>query len=90
MKCERCGSPTRMRVQMVISAPGELYHQLSKKNLRSKEVYSMGTLRETADFICTNDKCQHVENGYGNYVTRLKKEVERMRAKSEPENKESV
>ena len=45
----------------------------------------MCVLWETADFICTNPKCGKVLNGYGNYVTNLKKEVERLKAKYEPE-----
>ena len=85
MKCERCGSDTRIQVQAVISAPGELAHQFSKQNLRRKDVYLMGVLWETADFICTNPECGKVVDGYGNYVTNLKKEVERLKAKYEPE-----
>lgn len=88
MKCEKCGSPTRIQVQAVISAPGELYHQFSKKNLRRGDVHLMGVLWETADFICTNEDCQCVTNGYGNYVTRLKQEVERLKAQYEPDGKE--
>lgn len=80
MKCERCGGSTRMQVQAVISAPGELAHKFSKKNLRRKDVHFIGVLWETADFICENTKCRHVLNGYGNYVTELKKEVERLRS----------
>jgi hypothetical protein len=45
----------------------------------------MGVLWETADFICTNPECGKVVDGYGNYVTNLKKEVERLKAKYEPE-----
>ncbi len=68
-----------MQVQAVISAPGELAHRFSKQNLRRKDVYLMGVLWETADFICTNPECRNVLNGYGNYVTNLKREVERLR-----------
>ncbi len=82
MKCEECGSPTQMQVQAVISAPGDLAHQFTKKNLRRKDVHLMGVLWETADFICTNPECGAIANGYGNYVTELKKEVERLRAMS--------
>ena len=88
MKCERCGSETRMQVQAVISAPGELAHNLSKKNLKRKDVYLMGVNWETADYICTNQKCGKVFNGYGNYVTRLEKEVDRLRTKDEPSSQE--
>lgn len=61
-----------MQVQAVISAPGALVHQLSKKNLRLASVHLMGVLWETADFICENPKCQHIADGHGNYVTRLR------------------
>ena len=73
-----------MQVQVVVSAPGELYHLLSKQNIRRKEVYLMAALWETADFICNNQECQHVSKGYGNYVTNLKKEVDRLKSKYEP------
>ena len=45
----------------------------------------MGVLWETADFICTNPECRKVLDGYGNYVTSLEKEVERLKSKYEPE-----
>ena len=83
MECEKCGSPTTMQVQAVVSAPGDLYHRLSKQNLRKKEVYLMGVLWDTADFICDNPKCQHVTKGFGNYVTNLKKDVERLNAEKQ-------
>ena len=41
----------------------------------------MGVLWETADFICTNSKCGHVRDGYGNYVSNLKRENERLKSK---------
>jgi hypothetical protein len=72
-----------MQVQAVISAPGELAHKLSKQNLRRRDVYLIGVLWDTADFICTNPKCGKVLDGYGNYVTNLEKEVERLKAKYE-------
>jgi hypothetical protein len=56
-------------------------HQFSKKNLRKKEVYLMGVLWETADYICTNPKCGKVVDGYGNYVSNLKKENEILKKK---------
>lgn len=74
MNCPKCGSVTRTQVQAVISAPGEMNHRLSKRNLRSKDVYFMAVLWETADFICTNVECQYIHTRYGNYVTRLAKE----------------
>lgn len=80
MKCPRCGGPMRMQVQAVISAPSELESQLSKRNLRRKDVYLMGVLWETADHICTTPKCGYVFGAYGNYVTNLKKRVEELEA----------
>ena len=74
-----------MQVQATISAPGKLAHRLSKQSLRRKDVYLMGVMWETADFICTNPECGNVHDGYGNYVTNLKKEVERLKAKYEPD-----
>ena len=82
-KCPKCGSDTRIQVQAVISAPGELAHQFSKKNLRRKDVHLMGVLWETMDTICTSEKCQHITDGYGNYVTNLKKENERLKKENE-------
>lgn len=82
IKCQKCGSPTRMQVQATISAPGELAHKLSKQNLRRADVYILGVLWETADFICTNGECRYVYNGYGNYVTNMKKELDETKAKN--------
>lgn len=84
LKCERCGSSVRIQVQAVISAPGEMAYKFSKQNLRRKDAYLLGVLWETMDTICTNSECRTVVNGYGNYVTNLKKEVERLKAKYEP------
>lgn len=81
MKCVKCGASTRMQVQAVISAPGELAHELSKRNMRRTDVHLMSVLWETVDFICTNSKCGYVHNGYGNYVSNLKSENERLKSK---------
>ena len=86
--CLKCGSPTRIQVQATISAPGDLAHQFSKQNLRRKDVYLLGVNWETADFICTNPKCGVVRDGYGNYVSKLEKEVKRL--KEELNNKEEI
>lgn len=79
MKCLKCGSPTRMHVQAVISAPSDLAHRFSKTNLRRSDVHLLGVLWETADYICT--KCGHIHDGYGNYVSNLKRENERLKSK---------
>lgn len=80
-QCPRCGSDTRMTVQAVISAPGKLEGLLSKRALRRKDVFLQAVLWETANFICTNPECRNVEHGFGNYVTRLAEENERLRAR---------
>lgn len=82
-KCPKCGSDTRIQVQAVISAPGELAHQFSKKNLRRKDVHLMGVLWETMSSICTNEKCQHVTDSYGNYITKLEYENKRLKKENE-------
>jgi hypothetical protein len=68
-----------MQVLAGISAPGALSHQFSKQDLRSKEVWLTHVNWETADYLCTNPKCRHVTNGYGNYVTRLSDENKALR-----------
>lgn len=80
-ECEKCGSPTRAMVQMAVSAPSEMMYDFTKKNMKSADFKIHGVIWETADFICTNQSCQHVTNGYGNYVTRLKKENETLKLK---------
>lgn len=77
--CTRCGSPTRIQVQAVISAPGEMYHQFSKSNIAKKEVRLLGVLWDTTDFICTNVQCGYVLDGYGNYVTGIERENEELK-----------
>lgn len=84
MKCSYCGSPDyRFQVQATISAPAALYHQLSKQNLRRKDVFMLGVNWETVDFICGNPKCGRVTDGYGNYVTRLEGRVKELELKLE-------
>jgi len=83
--CERCGGDMRMQVQCIISAPAELAHQFSKSNIRRKDVYLLGVMWETADFICNTPGCGYIINNYGNYVSNLQKEVERLKNKYEPE-----
>lgn len=80
MNCEKCGSPTRMQVQVTVSAPGEFYHKLAKRVFRRKDVDVLGVNWETADFICTKPGCHHVRDGYGNYVTNLRKQVQALEA----------
>ncbi len=83
-KCVVCGNPTTMQFHVIVSAPGELKHLFSKQCFRRKDVHILGALWETADFICSNPECRHVTDGYGTYVSNLKKEVERLKSKYEP------
>lgn len=76
--CPKCNSDMTMQVQAVIQAPSDLAHQFSKTNLRRKDVFLRGVLWETADHIC--DSCGYVMDGYGNYVTNLKKRVDELEA----------
>ncbi len=76
-ECEKCGGDTRVMVQIVVSAPSDMMHNFTKGNMRSKEFKIMGVLWETGDFIC--NLCGHVTDGYGNYVTNLRKENEKLK-----------
>lgn len=81
-KCEHCGSEGRIMVQMTVVAPGSMYMNLPKRNFRYKEVEVWGVLWETADFICGSPACGRTSDGYGNYVTRLKKTCEDLKAEN--------
>ena len=63
---------------MSVCAPTTMLHNFSKQNIQNKNFTIMGVMWETADFLCENQKCRHVTNGYGNYVTNLKKENEKL------------
>lgn len=84
--CQKCGSPCRIQVQIVLSMPGEFAYGFHKTDLRRKDVEIWGVLWETADHICTNPNCRYVLNGYGTYVSRLKKEYERLKNIYEPDS----
>jgi hypothetical protein len=79
MKCIHCGSEGKIQVLACIEAPSELAHQFSKTNMKRKDVFFRGVLWETMDFICGNPNCQRLTDGYGNYVSNLKKENERLK-----------
>lgn len=72
-----------MTVQVCLVAPGSMYHQLSKANLRKKGVYLQGVLWETADFFCKDPKCGAVNMGYGNRVSNMEKELIALREANE-------
>jgi hypothetical protein len=80
-KCTHCGSDGRIQVQAVVEAPSELAHQFNKTNMKRKDVFFRGVLWETMDFICGNENCRKVSDGYGNYVTNLKKENDELKRK---------
>ena len=76
--CIHCGSPdVRLMAQMTVTFPAHMEHNLTAKNRRSKEFRVTGVQWETVDVICS--KCSHVTDGYGNYVTRLRKAAEHAR-----------
>ncbi len=61
-----------MQVQHVtLQAPGDLYRNLNKRNLRSKDCFIKSIDWDTANFICNNMECQFILKGYGNYVSRI-------------------
>jgi len=68
-----------VQVQMVVTAPSEMMHKFTKKFMQSKDFNINGVLWETADYLCINETCRHVSNGYGNYVSNLKKENEALK-----------
>ena len=79
--CKRCGTATRIQVQCTLSAPSELYSNFTKANLQRTDVSLISVNWETTDFICQNPKCMTATDGYGNYVSRLAKENEELKAK---------
>jgi hypothetical protein len=52
-----------MNVYLHITAPGEFYHQLSKKNFRRKELRIEAALWETTSWWCSNSRCMHHIDG---------------------------
>lgn len=50
----------RFMVSTTISAPGELYHGLTKAAYRRGDVHLWGVNWESAEKICQNEKCGHV------------------------------
>jgi hypothetical protein len=66
-------------VQATLCTDGKYYANFTKRNLRYKESYLNSVNWETADFLCVNKKCRHVTNGLGNYVSRLEKELAKLK-----------
>ena len=69
--CQKCGSPTRMMGYLYFSAPSEFEHNLTRKNLRSKDFEVWAVLWESMDFICT--KCGHIdmaEKGFNQFKNK--------------------
>lgn len=75
IKCPKCGGPVRIMVQATLCTDGKYYGNFTKQNLRHKGSYLNSVNWETADFLCVNEKCRRVTNGLGNYVSRLEKEL---------------
>lgn len=89
-QCEKCGSETRAMGYMQVSVPSSYMNNFTKNNIKSKEFRILGVNWETFDFICTNESCRYVTDGYGNYVTNLKKENERLKNSLNETNKVKV
>lgn len=53
MKCPKCGTETRMTVSLYLDIPSSMSHQLSKANLRRKEVHVQGAGWPDATYYCT-------------------------------------
>ena len=79
MRCPHCGSSGRIHVHATISAPGELNANFTKRNLRRGDVHLVCVNWETTDFLCSNLKCQRPTLGFGNYVSNLAKENQRLK-----------
>jgi hypothetical protein len=63
-QCPKCKKNTwHFNVYLHITAPGEMYHQLSKRNLRKQEVKIEAALWETTSWWCSNYKCMHHIDG---------------------------
>lgn len=77
-ECPKCGhTELRMHTQVTLSTPASMYAQFSKSNLRKKEVHLESANWETSTIICP--KCYWTNEGYGNYVTRLRVENEELK-----------
>lgn len=63
-QCPKCKQMTwNINVYLHVTAPGEMYHNFSKTNLRSKDVRIAAAIWETASWWCHNSKCCHYERG---------------------------
>lgn len=57
MRCPKCGrDKVRCQVSLFLEIPGRLMHNLSKQNLRSREVMVLGAGWPTATMYCTGCK----------------------------------
>ena len=52
MNCPECGSPVKMMVSVIILIPSEMESQLSKRNLRKKEVQVYAADWSRATYFC--------------------------------------
>jgi len=58
MKCPKCGNSLEMMVDVTIIIPSEMESQLSKTNLRRKEVKIYAANWSGASYFCTNKYCK--------------------------------
>jgi hypothetical protein len=80
LRCEHCGSPGTIQVQVTVQAPGDHYHKFTKAMFKHNDVQIISANWETTDFICGNPDCGRVSDGYGNYVTKLERRVKELEA----------
>ena len=58
MKCPDCDGKVEMIVNVTMLIPAELEGQLSKANLRRKDVKLYGASWDKAAYFCKNNKCR--------------------------------
>lgn len=64
VRCPKCSQDTwMMNVYVHITAPAEMNHRFSKKNMRDACVKFAAVLWETTSFWCSNSKCGHWVDG---------------------------
>ena len=57
MKCPKCNSDVEIMVDVTMLIPAEMESQLSKTNLRKKEVKIYAANWGRANYFCKNNKC---------------------------------
>jgi len=76
-QCTKCGSNTRIMVQLTVVIDSEHEGNLTKEVLLSENTIIYSANWDSMDVIC--NKCGHVDAFFGLYVKRLKQEVEQLK-----------